>query len=1042
MSSVTLQSTASAYNTIVQQIYISYFGRPADSTGLANFAAQLESIGASGDIQQLVAMYATNPAVQSLIDSFGTSAESNALYTGSTSAFVASIYKNLFNRAPDPEGQAFWVKAIDSGVLSKGNASLSIMAGGLANTTAQGLVDAQFVRNKVAVATNFTTSLNTEARISGYRGDAAAATARGMLAMVTAATNPNAYQPYIDATHDTLAAIANAGGPAAVSFSPNKVVQSYGAGGSVSFSVSATVNRPEDFAGASTIYTYIVDNVGVITPAVSIIPNGATGYIATFHSSASLPSGKYQGNLVLKLCRDSNCTSQFPGSPVALPYEINVVAPSSVRLTATNFGPLNPTMQVGGTLPAEVSVSVGGNGLTWSATANVPWATLIGGSGNGNGNFRIAFNGNGLAPNPYSGIITVASTDGQKVELPVSLLVRPTEFQIHSNGATFSVINGAPTTSQSILFTLNNGVATAWSASSNADWLTVSPTAGTTPGTTNLSVNPSAGQLASGTYTANVNFVSPNIPGKSLPVTLNLTKPTLAASTPTLTFGGTNGRDFSNQSLTLNLNTSTNSWPWSLSGLPSWATPSINSGTVSQTGTTISFAPNPQHAPTGTSTVVMNATVKVNGDSVSVPVSVNIHKDQHRLLVSESGVAFSTTPNWSRLTRTIKVSSNFGSVTPWTASSDKPWLSVTPTGTTGASGTSLILNADPASLPSDAISYATVTLTSSDPTITTPERIKVAFWKGSITPNAITKLPQSYTQVVADPIRPLAYLHSAGSGIDVYNLYTATKVGNIPSVGAAMGDMTVSQNGDYLYVLDTAARSIQVVDLATRTVSATWPLAAAVSQSSTVKAIRPNGVEVVLVGDGTAYLATSGKRLSNSSIFGVITASSDGKRVFTQDQGYSPAGVASYSVDYSDISGGVLLVSQLASAGFINGASNGKDIAVSNDGARLYTASGAPYRCTSIQPSDLTAVGSLPGGDAYPNNVEVSNDGRVFCGISGWYSDADVWVHGANGALLNSYKFAGYAKALRDRQMKLSGDGLMLVALTDDPQLVFVPVGP
>ncbi len=51
-------------------------------------------------------------------------------------------------------------------------------------------------------------------------------------------------------------------------------------------------------------------------------------------------------------------------------------------------------------------------------------------------------------------------------------------------------------------------------------------------------------------------------------------------------------------------------------------------------------------------------------------------------------------------------------------------------------------------------------------------------------------------------------------------------------------------------------------------------------------------------------------------------------------------------------------------------------------------------------------------------------------------------VHGANGALLSSYKFAGYVRALRDRQMRLSGDGLILVALTGDPRLVFVPVGP
>lgn len=142
------------------------------------------------------------------------------------------------------------------------------------------------------------------------------------------------------------------------------------------------------------------------------------------------------------------------------------------------------------------------------------------------------------------------------------------------------------------------------------------------------------------------------------------------------------------------------------------------------------------------------------------------------------------------------------------------------------------------------------------------------------------------------------------------------------------------------------------------------------------------------------------------------------------------------------MAGGVLLVTKTADGWFVNGSSNGRDIAVSGDAGRLYTASGAPYSCTSVDPASLAYVGSLPGGDAYPNNVEVTRDGRVICGISGVYSSADFWVHSPAGALLGSYKIGGSAGTLKASNMVVTPDGLVVVALTDGAVLAFVPIGP
>ncbi len=188
------------YNDIVQELYISFFGRPADTGGLANFQAALAATGASKDIQALDAAYNTNSAIKALIDSFGTSAESLALYNGGTSAFVTAIYQNVLNRTPDASGLAFWTGAIDQGGLTRSHASFSIMAGALANLTPAGLTDAALINRKIMLGSDFTFALDTPAETSSYSGNTAAATTRSMLAALTSTTDPATFQSVVNTT--------------------------------------------------------------------------------------------------------------------------------------------------------------------------------------------------------------------------------------------------------------------------------------------------------------------------------------------------------------------------------------------------------------------------------------------------------------------------------------------------------------------------------------------------------------------------------------------------------------------------------------------------------------------------------------------------------------------------------------------------------------------------------------------------------------------------------------------------------------------------
>ncbi|NHZ33489.1 DUF4214 domain-containing protein [Massilia rubra] len=185
------------YVDLAESLYIGYFGRAADVGGLNSFQAQLAALKAPTTVSGLNARYGTDAALKSLVDSFGASAESNALYGGDNKSFVTAIYANVLNRAPDQGGLDFWSKAIDTGSLTRAGASLAIMAGAQSNNTPQGQADAQLLGVKINVASNFTYALDMGNLGGAYNGAGPAAAVRTMLGSLSASTDVLAFQPMV-----------------------------------------------------------------------------------------------------------------------------------------------------------------------------------------------------------------------------------------------------------------------------------------------------------------------------------------------------------------------------------------------------------------------------------------------------------------------------------------------------------------------------------------------------------------------------------------------------------------------------------------------------------------------------------------------------------------------------------------------------------------------------------------------------------------------------------------------------------------------------
>lgn len=199
MASVTASTPVSTdYLVVAQQLYLAYFGRPADPEGLASLEAQLLAANAPTTLHQLEQVYDNNPVVRSLIDSFGASAESTTLYGANTDAqFVVAVYNHMLGRDPLLTGLQYWYTALQSG-LPRTKAALAIVAAAQLNTSPQGILDAKTIANKTLGASLYTAAVSA----ADYRGAAAAAKARNLISAITASL-----------TEDDIKRLIDTGGP-------------------------------------------------------------------------------------------------------------------------------------------------------------------------------------------------------------------------------------------------------------------------------------------------------------------------------------------------------------------------------------------------------------------------------------------------------------------------------------------------------------------------------------------------------------------------------------------------------------------------------------------------------------------------------------------------------------------------------------------------------------------------------------------------------------------------------------------------------------
>ncbi|HSB96281.1 MAG TPA: hypothetical protein VLC91_07530 [Spongiibacteraceae bacterium] len=352
-------------------------------------------------------------------------------------------------------------------------------------------------------------------------------------------------------------------------------------------------------------------------------------------------------------------------------------------------------------------------------------------------------------------------------------------------------------------------------------------------------------------------------------------------------------------------------------------------------------------------------TQHLNGSPKTIPVTTTITAavPPPVLLVSDHGIAFTSGPLQSSLSRAVKVTDTSSSPSTWTATSSQSWLAAT---ASGNSGDTLHVTANPTGL-GDGYYSGVITVTAANLNLQ-PQSIQVGVYVTGNTPAVVFAMPPAldpgtrYAQAadnwVVDPVRPLLYT-ATGSVIAIDHTYTGARQGTITVPAAALSSLTISDDGANLYGLDIAngIARVHVIDLSTQQVTSTFTFPSFDSlQNSTVfriQFVRTNGRPAFFFESaqehnaviGPVFDVATGQEIGNFGAhmpgYEVVKISKDGNALYATESGLSGGPLAIHKSDLMMNSSGSLIGIRNSSSADVSSSGN-MDLAVGADGTKVY----------------------------------------------------------------------------------------------------------
>jgi hypothetical protein len=767
---------------------------------------------------------------------------------------------------------------------------------------------------------------------------------------------------------------------------------------------------------------------------------------------AALPRGTYR--TVLRLVGLRNDTSFLPKALglagwTPLTYrDLDVRLDIHERLTVRFSGSLgNYDLGPIGFQPAPDTLDIGGDALEWEIQPVSPYVKFEPARGTGPASVKISVDARGLGVGSSLFPLTVRTADGQTWSGLGGYWVFPQALRFTSAaaapiiGTQFAFDLGQSPAPQTIRVASSNGLPVPWQASPTVPWLTVDRASGVTPDAFVLSVVP--GLVPTDTERADgfVRFTA-QLDGLrydfDFGVSSYLRVPKLHLS-QTIDVGLSDGLRIAYPTSTLWADWSGAPLPWQVTRKPDWLTVMPPAGTLGPYSEDLTFAVDRSRVPAGftNSDIEISATLGSYVARIVAPVTVALSGYAQR--VSENGVALTSTPQGRHLRRDLKVRDNVGMAQRFFASSDQPWLSAGPV---PGDATSMRLTADPTGLAVDTLHAATVTIHAPPGSTASPDTVRVNLWVGSSYPATARTIAGSFKRVKADPLRPWAYVHD-GRSVLAYHLYTGALMGRADNVGANLSTMSVAHDGSRLFIVEegepTTVKVLALPGLGSGGppyATSAWPNP--LGYDRLVQYVRTSRTEMLMTEGGDIPLSTQAVRSNMSG--SIVSLSPVTNRLYAFDfwgPGEPMLVRGSVGLDATWEQEGPRSLAGVWAKDF----TNGEDLASAVDDSSVFV-TGLAGACVRVDPSSLAVAGTLLGGSGNANNIEVGRDGRLYCGSNSPGSTDDTWIYGPQGAPLGSLRIAPATQAVLARQMAVSGDGLMLAAVTTDGALRIVPTAP
>jgi adhesin/invasin len=265
---------------------------------------------------------------------------------------------------------------------------------------------------------------------------------------------------------------------------------------------------------------------------------------------------------------------------------------------------------------------------------------------------------------------------------------------VSQNAITLTGQEGSKPVTQSLSVASTVGGLT-WTAavSSDAPWLTVTPTTNNVNGSVTISANP--GTMAAGTYTGTITFSG----GSAIPATVNVTltltaKTKFALSATSLTFSGSSGNPPAAQQITVGSSAEALDWNATVSTTSggNWLVPQFTSG---RTLSSMSIRVNPTGLSDGSYQGTITFTA-VSDPTITQAVNVTLGLGTAVMKLNPSSMTFATTAGVNPAPQTFQVQNTGSGVLGWTLTSSTQnganWLTVGPATGTAPSTVTVTVN--------------------------------------------------------------------------------------------------------------------------------------------------------------------------------------------------------------------------------------------------------------------------------------------------------------------------------------------------------------